>query len=480
MRKQVRFSLQGIVAAAMALVLIKPTMAASFWVLSSKLTEPAGRMAININGDPGFGTFFRDRTVTLGDGTYTVALRGGQADYGTFTISNDVITSTTGALVLTAANVIDFDLTALARVEIAGSTLSIPAGRNTMAVPEVAGTFFGGGTMYLPPTKPGSNLLVTDRSNRALYGAFIVDATKQVVLTHGPTDSAEALTHNGNVIGFKHSLLAEINLHGSALTTPEGLLKLAIPETAGTFLGNGTIFLPPSRDGFSSYTITDRGNHGIFGSLDIAYDLGVSDPGDVASSANALNIVEKIPTIGGRAFDVFFDTSKLATITLENAALSFPTSELVLVGIDESVGSSGVDMTVNLPPTANANHPYKVIPRSGGGGSYGSFWVNTDLSVTHDGALVPTEIKFSYNSCALKQLRLSPVTGYSVAIHEITGSLYSEHTLVLPPGNYAAKISDNAGYTLMPFLLDTPEETTLPQTSAAIFELADCVPPDLD
>ena len=478
--KNIQFYLQGVVTIALALMLVTPAKAATFSVLTSKLTEPAGRMAININGGAGFGTFFRDTTVTLADGTYTISLRGGQADFGTFTISNDVITTTTGALVLNATDVLDFDLTALARVEITGSTLTIPAGRNTTTVPEVAGTFFGDGVMYLPPTKTGSTLFVTDRSGRALYGAFIVDAAKQAKLTPGPIDSAEALTLSGNVIGFNHSLLAEININGAALTSPEGLQTLAIPETAGTFFGNGTIFLPPSRDGLASYKITDRGGHGIFGAIDIDCDLSVTDPGGVVSSANALEIEETIPTSGGRAFDVSFNTNKLATFTLENAVLSYPNLGQLLVGINESVGFRGTDLTVNLPPTANSSRPYQVIPRSGGGSNYGSIWVNTDLSISYDGALVPMADGFTYDACALNQLKLIPAPGFSVSIPECTGNLYSEHTLVLPSGNYQARISNSAGSTLIPFLLGAPEDTTLPQTSGVSFELVDCTPPDLD
>ena len=59
--------------------------AATFSVLSSKLTQPAGRMALRMTGPQSVPQFVRDTTVTLPDGTYTISSPEDAAPLGTFT-----------------------------------------------------------------------------------------------------------------------------------------------------------------------------------------------------------------------------------------------------------------------------------------------------------------------------------------------------------------------------------------------------------
>jgi hypothetical protein len=155
------------------------TKLAAVTVVGTDLNTPQGSAQFWGVGNV-FPTFTGADTVYVPAGTFDLTVGSGAPPfYGSFTVSASgpgafTITATTGAAVATG-NTIDFDLTKLAAVTVAGTDLTTPQGSaQFVGVGNVVATFTGDDTVHVPA---GTFVLTVGSGAPPFYGSFTVSAS---------------------------------------------------------------------------------------------------------------------------------------------------------------------------------------------------------------------------------------------------------------------------------------------------------------
>ncbi len=416
----------------------------------SNLSEPVGVQAADIVGLTAGG----GRTVTYHflPGTYRVdapSAAFGQKPYGTFTVNSDLtISGVTGVLLPTTTG-FTFDLTKLGEVTIDPTLLSQPVGLQAADVLGLTGAGSRRATFHLPVGTYRLDAVAT--LGTKVYGNFTIAADYSV------TQQTGVLLLNNREITFDISKLAVVTVDPTLLSYPTGLQTADIVGlTAG---GNRvtTYHLPAGTYRIETPPPAAFGTK-YYGTFVVGADLTVSQP----TGSLLLN-----------AGTITFDLAKLAAITIDPTALSWPTGFQAADIMGLTAAGTRVS-TYHLPA---GKYRVDALPSVFGAKPYGTFTVATNLAVTQTTEAVRIENgRLDFDLCALNNVAVTPMDDWQ--IRGLTFTTDRRLILALPDGEYRVDFPQTDSSIITgDFLLDDLglSDAAVPQTNPlATLKLLPC------
>lgn len=293
------------------LLCANPVRAADITIDASGFSVPISHVTLSVyQGQTGYmhiggNRFFFNGSATfaLPDGSFTLSAYQGTPVFGGFTISGGQVTATSGGLTQTGPTGLAALPSALTRVELSPSALSVPAASTTV---RLSSGISGVAIVNKPMTffLPDATFNIATYSTDSSFGAFTVSGGS----VSGATG---ALIASGNTVGFDTTQLAGVRVHSSQLTSTAFIVHtVRINDTSGVFVINSNdplLYLP---DG--AFEVTTYSTVGRYGSF-------VVSGRQVVSTAGSLTLV----TDG-----IGFDRSTLAQVTFNLAPLTNPPSAI--------------------------------------------------------------------------------------------------------------------------------------------------------